>query len=69
MTFSTSIKWALDATNLTAQIPDWAESYAVVMTKCIRTRSFLQARASNMTYVTKDVDGVYDSELLRILTH
>jgi hypothetical protein len=57
--FTTGIQWSLLNTNAVNEIPDWATTYAVVITKCLRTRYFLQSRASNMTYVTKDADGAY----------
>jgi hypothetical protein len=54
VTFSTFANWTLNNTNRLTEIPDWAISYAVVRTKCLRTRYFLQARARDITYATFD---------------
>ncbi len=59
VTFSTAVQWALTNTNAVTEIPDWAASYAVVITKCLRTRFFLQARAAQMAYATLDTNGDY----------
>jgi len=57
--FTTSLDWSLSNTNAVNEIPDWATHYSVVISKCLRTRNFLQSRVKNLTYVTKDVDGLY----------
>lgn len=59
VTFITGLNWALSNTNAVNEIPDWATHYSVVITKCLRTRFFLQARVKNLTYVTKDGNGAY----------
>lgn len=59
VSFTTAFNWTLSNTNALNQIPDWATHYSIVITKCLRTRFFLQARVKNITYVTKDDDGVY----------
>jgi len=59
-TFTTSLSWSLSQLNLQDQIPFWATTYAIVLTKCLKTRSFVQARASNITYLVKGADGNYD---------
>ncbi len=59
ITWITSLDWTLVNTNAVNEIPDWATHYSIVINKCLRTRFFLQARAKNITYVTKDADGEY----------
>lgn len=63
VSYTTSIDWLLSNGNAVNEIPDWAEYYAVVRTKCLRTTYFLQARSRNLTssmsYVTKDADNLY----------
>lgn len=66
-TYTTSLNWVLSNSNAVNEIPDWAEFYAVVRTKCLRTTYFLQARSKNifgstyysMTYVTKNTSNAY----------
>lgn len=57
--FTTSLNWSLSNNNALNEIPDWATHYSIVITKCLRTRYFLQAREKNITYATKDTDGLY----------
>lgn len=59
VTFITQLNWALSNTNAANEIPEWAVSYAPVITKCLRTRFFLQSKAKNLTYVTKNAAGEY----------
>lgn len=59
ISYFTGINWSLDVSLALQQIPDWAAAYSLVITKCLRTRYFLQARIKNATYVTKDTDGAY----------
>lgn len=59
ITFSINLNWALANTNAINEIPDWATHYSIVITKCLRTRYFLQSRVKNITYVTKDSAGDY----------
>lgn len=57
--FTTAINWFLSNANALAEIPNWAYYYSINITKCLTTRYFLEARAKNMTYATKDVNGKY----------
>lgn len=59
LTYSTAIQWTLNNTNALLEIPEWAYYYSINVTKCLTTRFFLQARAKNVTYVTKDASGNY----------
>jgi hypothetical protein len=59
ISYTTAIAWALNNLNAVNEIPDWAYYYSIDITKCLTTRSFLQARVKNLTYATKDVDGIY----------
>jgi len=52
--YTTGIQWTLSNANAINEIPDWAVTYAVVITKCLRTRFFLQARAAQMAYAVLD---------------
>jgi hypothetical protein len=59
-TFSTAANWQLSNSNAEAQIPVWAKSYAIVRTKCLLTRQFVQARVSDLKYaVLNPTTGVY----------
>lgn len=53
------IQWTLDAGPQPDEIPDWAYYYSVVSTKSLRTSFFVQARAGDIVYVTKDSSGNY----------
>lgn len=61
--YTVSLDWVLSNSNAVNEIPDWAEYYAVVRTKCLSTNYFLQARSRNSTssvsYATKDADDNY----------
>lgn len=59
ISFATGLQWTLDNTLALNEIPEWATQYSIVITKCLRTRFFLQARVKNLTYATKDSDGLY----------
>jgi hypothetical protein len=53
------ISWTLSNINAANEIPEWATTYSILVTKCLRTRFFEQIRANNMTYVGKDASGDY----------
>ncbi len=57
--FSAAIQWALSNTNALDEIPDWAYYYQVHITKNLIQRFFLQGRASDSKYVTKNQDETY----------
>lgn len=57
--FTVAINWALSNAAASSEIPSWAYYYSVDITKCLSTRFFLQARVKNITYATKDVNGIY----------
>lgn len=57
--YTRSINWSLSNGNAAEEIPVWAKYYTILVTKCLRTRSFVQIRASNMTYAGKDSAGLY----------
>lgn len=56
--YNFGINWLLSNANALNEIPDWAYYYQIVRTKNLTASSFVQARAKNMTYVTKANDGV-----------
>lgn len=53
------IQWNLDIGAQPDEIPDWAYFYMPVLTKSLRTSFFVQARAGDIVYATKDSDGNY----------
>lgn len=53
------IQWTLDTGPQPDEIPDWAYYYSIVSTKSLRTSFFVQARAGDIVYVTKDSSGNY----------
>jgi hypothetical protein len=55
--FISNIGWTLSNVAALTEIPDWAFYYSVNITKCLRTRFFLQLRGLDATYVKKDLDG------------
>lgn len=57
--FTTAIGWALSNTDALIEIPDWAHYYSIDITKCLRTRFFLQLRARNTSYAVKGTGGTY----------
>lgn len=54
------VQWELNAGPQLDEIPDWAHYYSIVLTKSLRTSFFVQARAGDIVYATKDVDGNYE---------
>lgn len=52
------LNWTLDNTNALTEIPDWAYYYTIDITKCLRTRYFLQ-NIGLLVYATKDSSGNY----------
>lgn len=57
--YTTAINWTLSNALATTEIPIWAYYYSVNITKCLTTRFFLDSRVKNITYATKDADGLY----------
>lgn len=57
--YTTGINWSLSNVNSVNEIPVWAYYYSVNITKCLSTRYFIQSRVKNITYATKDADGLY----------
>jgi hypothetical protein len=57
--YTTAINWSLSNSAAVSEIPDWAYYYSVNISKCLTTRFFLDARVKNITYATKDANGVY----------
>lgn len=55
--FVANVGWTLSNTNALTEIPDWAFYYSISITKCLRTRFFLQLRGLDATYVKKDLSG------------
>lgn len=41
------------------KIPEWATHYSIVRTKCDRTNNFVQFQTTEMRYIYKDADGVF----------
>lgn len=59
--YATGINWFLGNTNAINEIPEFAYSYSINITKCLTTRFFLDAKVKNITYVTKVVaTGEYE---------
>lgn len=59
-TYNYIIRWDLLNTNALVEIPVWAWFYSIVSTNDLVRSTFVQARASFIKYVTKDVDGIYE---------
>jgi len=58
--FPTAANWQLSNDFALTEIPIWAKSYAIVRTKCLLTRFFIQGRVRNITYAVIDpTDGTY----------
>jgi hypothetical protein len=63
--FTVGLQWTLSNTDALTEIPDWAEYYSVVRTKCLRTSFFLQAQSKNintttsLAYVARDANNDY----------
>lgn len=53
-----SVGWTLSNSSSAIEIPRWASYYSVDITKCLRTRFFVQG-IGNMIYASKDENGVY----------
>lgn len=56
--YVTALNWTLDNTNAVQQIPDSAYYYSVNITKCLRTRFFVEAIGFPI-YANKDSSGNY----------
>ena len=56
--YTTSINWSLTNSTtpsvLQSEIPEWAYYYAPVLTKCLRTSFFVQAKPDQLVYIKKD---------------
>jgi len=57
-TFYKYITWSLSNANAVNEIPDFAYYYSIDITKCLRTRFFVQSLGA-MIYAAKDADGNY----------
>lgn len=57
--YVTGINWALSNAAALTEIPDFAVSYSINITRCLRTRFFLQLRGADATYAVKQQDGTY----------
>lgn len=57
--FISGINWTLSNAAAATEIPDTAYYYSVNITRCLRTRFFVQLRGRDATYVLKDPDGNY----------
>lgn len=53
------LNWALSNAAAADEIPDWAYYYDIMITKNLRTRFYMQAKAAAMKYVIKAADGTY----------
>jgi hypothetical protein len=53
------IQWSLNIGAQPGEIPDWAYYYSIVSTNSLRTSYFLQSRAGDIVYATKDSSGNY----------
>lgn len=58
-TYNYSIQWTLSNLSAFNEIPDWAYYYSIVSTNDLVRLSFVQARAGDFKYATKDADGLY----------
>lgn len=58
-TYIRLLTWMLSNINALLEIPEWAYYYSIDITKCLRTRFFVQNKAA-MIYATKDADGNYE---------
>lgn len=56
--YVTAINWALDNTNSVTEIPVEAYYYSINITKCLRTRFFLES-IGYVVYANKDATGSY----------
>lgn len=55
--YASAITWLLFNINALTEIPDWAYYYDIVITKNLRTTSFVQAYTNTLQYAVKDADG------------
>lgn len=58
-TYNYAIQWALSNADAFNEIPDWAYYYSIVSTKDLVRSYFIQARAGDIKYATKDTAGDY----------
>lgn len=56
--YVTALNWSLSTLDQLAEIPDWAYYYSINITKCLRTRFFVQAFGF-IIYVRKDATDTY----------
>lgn len=63
--YTSSLRWSLE--NNVNEIPDWADTYSICLTKSLRTNSFVQLRADEVAYIIKNpttgeysTSGTYD---------
>lgn len=54
--YVTVINWMLSNTNAAVEIPPWATAYSINITKCLRTRFFVEAIGFPL-YASKDASG------------
>lgn len=57
-TYVSAINWTLSNANALNEIPEWAYSYSINITKCLRTRFFLQSLGV-VIYAGKDTNNNY----------
>lgn len=56
--FVLNVNWLLSNANALNEIPIWAYYYSINITKCLRTRFFLQSEGT-IVYAKKDATGAY----------
>lgn len=57
-TYIIGIAWILSNVNALLEIPDWAYYYSINVTKCLKTRFFVESLA-DIIYAAKDTSGNY----------
>jgi len=57
-TYINAVNWMLSNASALTEIPDWAYYYTINITKCLRTRFFLQSLGV-IIYAGRDVNNVY----------
>lgn len=57
-TFINAIDWSLNNASALAEIPSWANYYSVNITKCLRTRFFIQCLGA-VVYAARDASNNY----------
>lgn len=67
--FKTGFVWNLSNADAANEIPEWATHYAPVLTKCQRTRFFVDSLASGLKYITKDANGDYQEDSTYSASH